>query len=621
MIDGMLISSFKGFPAPWNYLPIRPITLIFGANAAGKSSLLQAIALANHIHHGGKPDTEFMKLTGNRINLGGFKKFITRTDIYGGCSPLELVGEVIGIGFGFRLPNPVHSSDGSSWLMSEGQKTPPPGWYALFEIGPAGVESFNILAGAIPMQWTRENDRFKFQDFEISGGLSINNMNTQEENKKFIIKPELIQNYLLGIDSNFDFSNYSEEQYINFGIDLKKSLMSHSLLFNGLSPQLRENGQHVVGNSDEVDEFISNLKAAVIQMGEEINEFLSTLGYIGPWRQIPNLDDLISAREGLTSTELSLWDQVREDEGVRRELNQWIGRFNSNLEFATRDMLDREDVLRCLELVRDQDCAPPEESGPPHFATTEKREEAEEQSEERSTLSKAIEAVGSLPPSVRALILRLAPSNIEISPGNTGVGISQLVPVLVAAISREPKNWLIEQPELHLHPKAQALLGDLFIRGARAGRSTGQRFVIETHSEHLILRILRRIRETNQLFEKNEFPVHPEEVAVAYVGRKEHSWLQEAMNHLSKEQEFQHLDLDDETDRATLRKAALDRQDGFGDQLDFLQVSESRIVSIPISPGGDFEIDWPGGFFEERLDELLSADEVKLWRTKQSGPS
>jgi predicted ATPase len=53
---------------------------------------------------------------------------------------------------------------------------------------------------------------------------------------------------------------------------------------------------------------------------------------------------------------------------------------------------------------------------------------------------------------------------------------------------------LIEQPEIHLHPGAQSILGDLFIDAAteQKGKRT---FIIETHSEHILARVRRRIAE------------------------------------------------------------------------------------------------------------------------------
>jgi predicted ATPase len=51
---------------------------------------------------------------------------------------------------------------------------------------------------------------------------------------------------------------------------------------------------------------------------------------------------------------------------------------------------------------------------------------------------------------------------------------------------------LIEQPEIHLHPKAQATLGDLLMEVVKAG---DRQVIVETHSEHLLARIQRRIAE------------------------------------------------------------------------------------------------------------------------------
>jgi len=73
-----------------------------------------------------------------------------------------------------------------------------------------------------------------------------------------------------------------------------------------------------------------------------------------------------------------------------------------------------------------------------------------------------------------------------------GCGISQIVPIIIQSLLlRQHGCLLVEQPEIHLHPKAQADLEDFFISGALKDRQ----FIVETHSEHLILRIRRRIAE------------------------------------------------------------------------------------------------------------------------------
>lgn len=73
---------------------------------------------------------------------------------------------------------------------------------------------------------------------------------------------------------------------------------------------------------------------------------------------------------------------------------------------------------------------------------------------------------------------------------DVGSGLTQILPFLIGAHLR--RTAAIQQPELHLHPAAQAVLGDVFIEMLHRKC----RLIVETHSEHLLLRLLRRIRNT-----------------------------------------------------------------------------------------------------------------------------
>lgn len=81
---------------------------------------------------------------------------------------------------------------------------------------------------------------------------------------------------------------------------------------------------------------------------------------------------------------------------------------------------------------------------------------------------------------------------------DSGTGISQILPFLVRRAQDEytpPRREvleIIEEPELHLHPYAQALLADLYIR---AIDNENVRFLVETHSETFLLRLRRRVAE------------------------------------------------------------------------------------------------------------------------------
>jgi predicted ATPase len=159
------------------------------------------------------------------------------------------------------------------------------------------------------------------------------------------------------------------------------------------------------------------------------------------------------------------------------------------------------------------------------------------------------------------LFLRDERSGVDVKPQDVGVGISQIAPVLVQAFGNKNSIIAIEQPEIHIHPALQAELGDVFLESALGENKNT--FLLETHSEHLILRILRRIRETTE-GEMEGWPealrkacpngIHPEDVAVLYVKPGEEG----------------------------------------------AQVEQLRINEL-----GEFIDEWPGGFFDERIREIL----------------
>jgi len=69
---------------------------------------------------------------------------------------------------------------------------------------------------------------------------------------------------------------------------------------------------------------------------------------------------------------------------------------------------------------------------------------------------------------------------------NVGYGVSQALPVIVEIFTRLKGSWFaIQQPEVHLHPKAQAALGDIFFNLAI---KEDKKFIIETHSDYTISR-------------------------------------------------------------------------------------------------------------------------------------
>ena len=106
---------------------------------------------------------------------------------------------------------------------------------------------------------------------------------------------------------------------------------------------------------------------------------------------------------------------------------------------------------------------------------------------------------------------------------------------------------------MHLHPAIQCRLADIFVRAVRGGDE--RLFLLESHSEHLMLRLMRRIRETGE----GESPeahlrLRPEDLSVVYV---------EAI------------------------------PEGV------------KMTVLPLTEDGDFSRNWPAGFFEDRAAELF----------------
>ncbi|MCA9793231.1 MAG: DUF3696 domain-containing protein [Candidatus Eremiobacteraeota bacterium] len=80
---------------------------------------------------------------------------------------------------------------------------------------------------------------------------------------------------------------------------------------------------------------------------------------------------------------------------------------------------------------------------------------------------------------------------------DVGFGVSQLLPVIVLCyFVPEGSIVLLEQPEIHLHPSVQSGLADLFLE---VTRTRGIQLIIESHSEHLLTRLQRRLAENEDI--------------------------------------------------------------------------------------------------------------------------
>ena len=148
-----------------------------------------------------------------------------------------------------------------------------------------------------------------------------------------------------------------------------------------------------------------------------------------------------------------------------------------------------------------------------------------------------------------------------VSPRDVGYGLSQVLPVVVAGHLAEPGDLLmLEQPELHLHPAVQARLGDFLVSLAR----TGKNVLAESHSEHIVTRLRRRIAEdaSNELRER---------IRVMFVEQEPSGW------------------------RSRIRPLEFDRLGGL--------------------------VDWPLGFFDHAEDEFEAMSQAAVQKLRPGGRS
>ncbi len=98
----------------------------------------------------------------------------------------------------------------------------------------------------------------------------------------------------------------------------------------------------------------------------------------------------------------------------------------------------------------------------------------------------------------------------DVSISEVGFGVSQILPIIVQSYLSKSSTICIEQPEIHIHPGLQTKLAQLFYE--RIMENNELQYIIETHSEHIILRYQKLIREK---------VLTPEDLSVLYLTRKE----------------------------------------------------------------------------------------------------
>lgn len=243
------------------------------------------------------------------------------------------------------------------------------------------------------------------------------------------------------------------------------------------------------------------LSEMVLGPARLIRDHLSEMTYIGPLREIPSRSyrPQVTPDEARWASGLAAWDLLYTDrEGeLMKEVNAWL---SDESRLRTGHRLERVEFK--------------EVPVPSLFHQVFERGLTEDDIGELQELYLSLQER-------TEIALRDFQKGILVAPGDVGVGISQMVPVVVAALRQRGGVLAIEQPELHIHPAIQVGIADLFIRAVRADPDrlfAGKSLLIETHSEHIMLRLLRRIRERTE----NELPpgvdgLSVEDLSVIYV--------------------------------------------------------------------------------------------------------
>ncbi len=152
------------------------------------------------------------------------------------------------------------------------------------------------------------------------------------------------------------------------------------------------------------------------------------------------------------------------------------------------------------------------------------------------------------------VVVKKTPSSPEVLITDVGFGVSQILPVLVLCYYvPEGSTLILEQPEIHLHPFVQAGLADVFID---AIKTRNIQIILESHSEHLLRRLQRRIAEERQGFSNQD--------AALYFCQN-------------------------------------------------TPEGDSQLISLELDPFGNIS-NWPNGFFGDEMGELVAMTEAAMQR-------
>lgn len=549
ILTALKVGNFKAF-ADTQTIPLKPITLIFGANSAGKSSFIHSLALAHEAQFGrekrnlGRLDVHHTDLGGSSVDLGGFRQYVHR----GQANRRVEWGAEIDV---------AHLSGRLAELLAPVRRVS-----VQLSIGVALDNEERPILGAEPVVMA----------FELNGdGQELLRMSRRRDNVLRLDRlnhahPVFRQVLRAIVVASTTTEEVSAQDFAGIDTavaDLVPQLHSQIAQFfpSGIERPRAEPEEAAaatlfpVSRGNRREDLASAVRFYLPRALDDLLKGLSNvlqgdlrrLSYLGPLRSFPPRHLAFSEHEDTNwyAGGGYAWDVVRRNEEVRETINRWLG---DKTKLSTPYELRVRNLLTIDALDKD------------YTALVEKLEKRfTEEQYNWDLFGELYGALGELKTRERLLadmhdlVLVDRRTDTQVTHRDVGIGISQVLPVLVTAYASKNRIIAMEQPEIHLHPALQAELGDVFIDAAAGDRRNT--FILETHSEHLILRLLRRIRETaSGELPAGVSPLKPEDVAVIYVQAEQ---------------------------------------------------TGAKVVVIPVTTEGDFARLWPEGFFAERAKELF----------------
>jgi hypothetical protein len=555
-LQALRVGNFKAF-ADTQRIPLKPITLIFGPNSAGKSSFIHSLALAHEAQFGrekrrlARLDVHHTDVGGSAIDLGGFRQYVHRGQsnkrVEWGA---ELKGSALAAGKDQRLAQLLAAVETVSLNIALGielddQDRPRSGAAPRvdsIEIAGDGAELLRMSSRRTDGQGTSLRLDRVATDHPVFRQLLkaiVESATTSEE-----MRPEDFESANEAIANLLPDLLVRVDQFFPMGVDLPKAegaeLSSVSMLF----PVSKGNRKEDIAQAIRfyLPRSLNDLiKGLADMLAAELKEFQ----YLGPLRSFPSRYLAFAEYEDANwyAGGGYAWHVVMRDENIRACVNAWLGseKLKTPYKLVIKSYEDLEDLRNPLEewlwsVEIDSAGAIDIETGnlgpviaDPRGAVELFMQTVREDNDRRA---------------FKDLYLLDQRNNTLVTHRDVGIGISQVLPVLVMAYGSRGKLLAMEQPEIHLHPSLQGELADVFIESALGERKNT--FILETHSEHLILRMMRRIRERK---------ISPDDVGVIFVEPSARG---------------------------------------------------SRFIELRIDEEGDFIDEWPGGFFEESFHEKFA---------------